>query len=182
MFRIERMPLSPKHRPRIAEILRAVVIFTEEEVRVALDLVDRNLAGEKDYQIHVGVDNTSNASGYVCFGKRALTVGVYDLFWIVVDPLFQHLKLGYLLLESVEDVVKQQGGRMILAETSSRSVYRGARAFYSTCGFKEVASICNFYRPGDSLLIYQKLLNRPSNFLTYFGDTGCVMDATSRFQ
>lgn len=162
VFSVEGMSLPIDHRPRIAEILRKVNVFNEEEISVALDLFDRCLAGGDDYQIHVAVNEESRAIGYVCFGRRPLTDGVYDLYWIAVDPVYQRMGVGRRLLASLEEAVGRLEGRMILAETSSRDSYWQAREFYAKNGFDRIVSIDDFYAPGDSLLIYQKGIDRPS--------------------
>ena len=158
-FHVEQMPLSAAHRPRIEEIIKKVGVFNKEEIAVAVELVDQCLAGGEDYVIHIAVDDaTSQAIGYVSFGRRPFTDGVYDMYWIAVDPDSQQKGVGQQLLESVERVITNCGGRMILAETSSRSVYQNAREFYVKNRFQKVAEIKDFYSIGDALLIYQKLL------------------------
>ena len=158
-FYIQKMPFLKVHRSRIEEILRKNGIFNETEIQVALELVDDCILGKNEYSIHVAVENnTSNTIGYICFGKRPLTDGVYDLYWIVLDPEYHHKGVGHELLVSFEEEVKHQNGRLILAETSSRQVYLKARNFYSKNGYKVIASIDDFYGPQDSLLIYGKYL------------------------
>ncbi|MCL4436177.1 MAG: GNAT family N-acetyltransferase [Thaumarchaeota archaeon] len=160
-FHVEQMPLSAVHRPRIEDIIRKVGVFNNEEIAVAVELVDQCLAGGDDYMIHVAVDDiTSQAIGYICFGRRPFTDGVYDMYWIAVDPDSQQKGVGKQLLESIERVISGRGGRMILAETSSRSVYQKARGFYEKSGFQKIAEIKDFYSIGDALLIYQKHLKR----------------------
>ncbi len=158
-FHVEQMPLPAAYRPRIEEIIKKVGVFNKEEIVVAVELVDQCLAGGDDYMIHVAVDDTtSQAIGYICFGRRPFTDGVYDMYWIAVDPNSQQKGVGQQLLESIERVITSCGGRMILAETSSRLVYQKAREFYVKNGFQKIAEIKDFYSTGDTLLVYQKLL------------------------
>jgi len=63
------------------------------------------------------------------------------------------------LLRFMERDIKDLGGRMILAETSSNPEYQGARDFYSKHGYREVARIDDFYRVNEGLIIYQHRLD-----------------------
>jgi ribosomal protein S18 acetylase RimI-like enzyme len=158
-FHVEQMPLSAAHKPRIEEIIRKVGVFNNEEISVAVELLDQCLAGEDDYLIHVAVDETTfQAIGYICFGRRPFTDGVYDMYWIAVEPDAQQKGVGQKLVESSQTVIINRGGRMILAETSSRPVYQKAREFYVKNGFQKIVEINDFYSIGDALLIYQKQL------------------------
>ncbi len=160
-FHVEQMPLSVAYRPQIEEIVKKVGVFNKEEIAVAVELIDQCLTGKDDYLIHVAVDDaTSQALGYICFGRRPFTDGVYDMYWIAVDPESQHKGVGQKLLESIEKVITSFGGRMILAETSSRLVYQKARGFYLKNGFRKIVEIKDFYTIGDALLVYQKQLKQ----------------------
>jgi ribosomal protein S18 acetylase RimI-like enzyme len=98
--------------------------------------------------------------GYACYGPVPLTVGVYDLYWIVVDPASQKKGYGRQLLAAVESHVRQLGGRKILIETSSQESYAGTIRFYESSGYELVARIRDFYRIGDDKLIFSTDLPR----------------------
>jgi GNAT superfamily N-acetyltransferase len=53
--------------------------------------------------------------------------GVWDLYWIAVDPKHQGQGLGQVLLRFVENEVRRQSGRMLLIETSSKRSYAPIR-------------------------------------------------------
>jgi len=44
-----------------------------------------------------------------------MTQGAFDLYWISVDPNFQGRGIGSKLLNFLEEVVREKGGRMVLA-------------------------------------------------------------------
>jgi ribosomal protein S18 acetylase RimI-like enzyme len=153
-------PLEPGDRSRIRDIVTASGNFTEEEIAVAQELVDSALQdGEASgYIIVVLEDRTRNPAvqGYACYGLTPLTQGVYDLYWIAVDPKAQGGGFGRKLIHFVEDEVMRRGGRMVLIETSSQESYGGTIRFYERSGYELVARIRNFYRVGDDKLIFQK--------------------------
>jgi ribosomal protein S18 acetylase RimI-like enzyme len=151
-------PAGQKDRDRILEILIAVARFTDEEVRCAIDLVDQSLATPEkgEYLVHVLEDRV--VQGYVCFGPTPLTDGVFDLYWIAVDPRQQGQGLGQILLRFVENEVRKQNGRMLLIETSSKDTYGPTLRFYERSGYEEISRIKDFYRIEDDKIVFCKKL------------------------
>jgi ribosomal protein S18 acetylase RimI-like enzyme len=80
------------------------------------------------------------------------------LYWIVVDRATQKKGIGRYLLEYVEREVKEQGGRMLLVETSSQESYGETIRFYEKNSYQLVARIKDFYRIGDDKLVFSKVL------------------------
>jgi len=66
--------------------------------------------------------------------------------------------LGAQLMAVVEDELRQRGAGIIRVETSSLEGQGGARRFYEKTGFKLAGSIPDFYRKGDDLLVFAKVL------------------------
>ena len=157
-------PAESRDRGRIHEILVATARFTEEEVRGAMELVD--LAQEHsergEYIVHVLEEPESgpkkHVQGYVCYGPTPLTEGVFDLYWIAVDPKQQGQGVGQLLLRFVENEVRRQRGRMLLIETSSKESYAPTMRFYERSGYEEISRIKDFYRIEDDKVVYCKKL------------------------
>lgn len=153
--------LRAADRGPLAELLRATDAFTEEEVDVALELIDLGLGDppSSDYLFLVAAsDDDERVLGYVCWGHVALTDGVYDLYWIAVDPRQQGGGVGRRLMAAAEKAVQAAGGRMVLVETAGKPSYAATRAFYERIGYREVARIPDFYRKGDDKVIYGKAL------------------------
>lgn len=151
--------VEPSDRDRIHEILIAVARFTEEEVRCAIELVDEAITEPEkgEYLVHV-LDDSGAVQGYVCFGATPLTDGVFDLYWIAVDPRRQGQGFGQVLLRFVENEVKKQHGRMLLIETSSKDSYGPTLRFYERSGYDEISRIKDFYRVEDDKIVFCKKL------------------------
>lgn len=149
--------LKAEDRQPILDMLTGIVQFNEAEVAVAMELIDVALfrPDQEDYHIFV-FEEEGKVHGYHCTGRRPLTDGVFDLYWIVVDPSYQGKGLGRLLLEHAEDLVVKNNGRWLLAETSSKESYTATRGFYGKKGYSVVAKIDDFYALNDSLVIYGK--------------------------
>ena len=119
-------PADRNDRDRIHEILVGTARFTADEVRCAMDLVDQSLDHPErgEYLVYVLEDPDSGprkiVQGYVTFGATPLADGVFDLYWIAVDPKQQGQGYGQVLLRFVENEVRRHRGRMLLIETSSK--------------------------------------------------------------
>ncbi len=145
----------------INDLLNAVPNFKQGEVEVAMELV--NIAAsnpdQKDYNIYV-YDINGDIMGYHCTGKRPLTDGVYDLYWIVAKPSPSIKGIGRSLLEHAEHFVKENNGRWLLAETSSQESYTATRNFYLRNNYSIVAEINDFYSVGDNLVVFGKYFSK----------------------
>jgi len=137
--------------------------FNDVETETALELADDALKeGEASGYIFVVLEYGKEhpvLHGFACYGPTPLTQGVYDLYWIVVDPAAQRKGLGLYLLAYVEHDVTKRGGRMLLIETSSQETYSATIRFYEKNGYQLVARIKNFYRVGDDKLVFSKELD-----------------------
>ncbi|HVT44187.1 MAG TPA: GNAT family N-acetyltransferase [Thermoanaerobaculia bacterium] len=152
----------PADRERILEILIATARFTEDEVDAAIGLVDQGFTelGGSEYRSSVieASDAIPSIIGYVCYGPTPRAEGVFDLYWIAVDPLWQKSGAGTMLLRFVEDEVRSARGRMLLIETSSKESYRPTVRFYEGCGYREITRIKDFYRVRDDKIVFCKTL------------------------
>jgi ribosomal protein S18 acetylase RimI-like enzyme len=152
-------PVAVSDRERIQEILVATARFTRQEIGWAMELVDLILQRplREDYVAHV-LDEGGRVHGYVLYGPTPMADGVFDLYWIAVDPARQGQGLGQLLLRFVENEVRRQSGRMLLIETSSKRSYAPTLRFYQEAGYREISRIKDFYRIEDDKVVFSKSL------------------------
>ena len=61
--------------------------------------------------------------GFAIYGRRDLAEGVFDLYWIAVDPNARRKGVGGALITASEEAVRAMGGRMLIAETSGTVEY-----------------------------------------------------------
>ncbi|NUN09449.1 MAG: GNAT family N-acetyltransferase [Ignavibacteriaceae bacterium] len=149
-------PFKPSDREQILDMLKRIEQFNRDDVSIAMELIDIavSLPSQRDYNIFVCEEE--RILGYHCTGRRPLTDGVYDLYWIVADPSAGKKGIGTLLLNHAEEFVKSENGRLILAETSSRDIYAGTRNFYLKNNYELLAEIKHFYTVGESLMVFGK--------------------------
>ena len=136
-----RLPSSPRASPqptggRIEAITRAVGLFREDEIPVALEVFDAAVAGRPPATPTRRSAPISTASlvGWICWGPTPCTLGTYDLYWMAVDPEVQGTGIGTALLLEME---RRLAGlaRLIVIETAGRPDYAATRAFYQGRGY-----------------------------------------------
>ena len=152
--------LIDSDREKIKRILESTDNFNENEINIAIELINIyiNDENQKDYEIFV--DEEENViRGYVCIGPRPLTTGTFDLYWIAVNPEVQSKGIGSSLIKYIENHIKEGQGRLILIETSGKPSYEKERKFYEKNLYSEIVNIRDFYDKGDSLVIYGKYLD-----------------------
>ena len=66
--------------------------------------------------------------------------------------------IGGLLNAHAENLIKNRGGRLVIAETSSQPRYEKTRRFYATHGYSELSRIRDYYKVGDDLAVFGKYL------------------------
>ena len=149
-------------RPAVVSLLAALQqtgVFTANEVRTALELIDEwlQLGERSDYLTYV-VEEEGRVRGYVCYGPTPLTDSTYDLYWIAVDPSTHGRGFGRRLLTFAEADILRRGGRLVLIETSSQDANQSTIRFYERAGYDLAARIRNFYRAGDDKLVFAREL------------------------
>jgi GNAT superfamily N-acetyltransferase len=149
--------LTAADRGRLEEITRAVGLFREDEIPVALEVFDeatRAGALGESYQL-LGAEVEGSLSGWICWGPTPCTLGTYDLYWMVVDPALQGTGIGTAMLVEME---RRLAGvaRIIVVETSGRPDYGPTRRFYEARGYGAAATIPDFYAPGEDQVVYVK--------------------------
>jgi len=143
---------------QIQDITARAGVFSQEEVECVSELWQEYLTlGPETCGYNFIVERDGDqVLGYACYGPRDLTDGVFDLYWIAVDPNARRNRVGHGLLTASEEAVCKLGGRMLIAETSGTPHYEPTRKFYFNMGYKIEATIKDFYVMGDDLTIFIK--------------------------
>jgi ribosomal protein S18 acetylase RimI-like enzyme len=152
---------TEKDGPGILALSRHIAGFNDLDVECIEELWYEYLAKGAEasgYQFTV-MGEAGRVLGFACFGPTPLTRGVYDLYWLAVDPDERRRGAGRKLVAQMEAQIRAQQGRLILIETSSGREYQAARRFYESCGYHYQAVIHDFYDIGDDLLTFGKKLD-----------------------
>jgi D-alanine-D-alanine ligase len=148
--------LSAADRGRIEEITRAVGLFREDEIPVALEVFDEAVreGGSQSYTA-IGSDVDGRLVGWICWGPTPCTLGTYDLYWMAVEPALQGAGFGTALVLEMERRLTGLA-RLIVVETAGRPDFAATRAFYEARGYRAAATIPDFYAQGDDQVVYVK--------------------------
>lgn len=150
-------PPERRQRQQVAEIAAATGVFRPDEIEVALEVFDGFCdAPDVDYSAIAAFSGPDQLAGFAFYGPTPCTLDTWDLYWIVVHPLFHGAGIGRGLVERMERHVRSAGARMCVIETSSREDYSATRHFYAACGYREVARVADFYDEGDDRVTYAK--------------------------
>ena len=143
----------------VKDIIASSGFFSKEEIDVAVELVQERLGkGLLSGYCFLFAEKDDHVIGYSCFGPIPCTTESYDIYWIAVQNDLRRSGLGKEILLRVEEKIKRMGGTRVYVETSSRAQYTPTRSFYMRCGYKKEATLNDFYSPGDSKIIYLKVL------------------------
>lgn len=146
--------LTAADRGRIEEISRAVGLFREDEIPIALEVFDGAVAGSPDYRA-LGAEHEGRLAGWICWGPTPCTLGTFDLYWMAVDPALHGAGIGTALVAAMERCLDGLA-RLIVVETAGRAEYAPTRAFYEASGYRPVSRIPDFYARGDDQVVYVK--------------------------
>jgi GNAT superfamily N-acetyltransferase len=149
--------LHASDRGRIEEITRAVGLFREDEIPVALEVFGEAIrTGSPDAPyVALGADVDGRLAAWICWGPTPCTLGTYDLYWMAVDPSIQGSGVGTALITEMERILAGTA-RLIVVETAGRADYSATRAFYEARGYRATATIPEFYGPGDDQVVFVK--------------------------
>ena len=145
-------------KEQITDITARAGVFSQEEIDSVPVMFDEYLqyGTEGDGYHFIVYRENDQVLGYAIFGYHDLTDGVYDLYWIAVDPNARRKGVGRALITACEEAVRAMGGRILIAETSGTAEYKSTREFYIRMGYVNEATIEDFYKPGDDLKIFVK--------------------------
>jgi len=151
-------PLSPADRAALEAVLRSDDTFRDEEVAVALELIDDALAKpHSDYWFQLA-DDGERVVGYICYGPTPMTDTSFDLYWIVCHAEARGQGVAGALIRAMESDLAGRGASGVRIETSHLESYGSARRVYDRHGYTEVGRIEDFYREGDALVTFYKRL------------------------
>ena len=154
-------PATAQDREEITEIVQATGNFNAEEIAIADELIDiyLNRPEQRDYFAYV-FDDDGRTAGFLIVGPTPATTGTYDMYWIASHPDYYGKGISQSLDRFAEQFVKERGGYLLIAETSSQTSYDRTRAFYDKQGYEVVSRITDYYKPGDDLVVFGKRLDR----------------------
>ncbi|OGV70263.1 MAG: hypothetical protein A2283_00390 [Lentisphaerae bacterium RIFOXYA12_FULL_48_11] len=150
---------SVEDRNAIITITEGTGYFRPDEIEVAREVLDDALLkGPEGHYQSFTAESNGRAVGWICFGPTPCTLGTFDIYWLVVDPVCQRMGIGGALMRQAETLIASRSGRMSVIETSGKGLYDSTRCFYHKLGYSEQARIAGFYADGDDKIIYTRTI------------------------
>ncbi|HSW58586.1 MAG TPA: GNAT family N-acetyltransferase [Dehalococcoidales bacterium] len=150
-------PMNEQDKQSILEILYNTPEFNPMDLAVAIEVIDDYLQNPVDsgYNIMVA-EIDSNIAGYICYGHNSMTVSTWEIYWIAVSHNLQGQGIGRQLMAEAEENIRKAGGKLIVLETSSTSLYDKTNRFYINLDYKIDCQIKDYYAPNDDMILYEK--------------------------
>jgi GNAT superfamily N-acetyltransferase len=144
--------------PAILEIARGISLFDAGDVDTIQELwTEFTSRGDSESWYHfLAARQAGDLVGFACYGRRPLTEGTFDLYWIAVDSSHHRQGIGELLLKHVEAQVQARGGHLLIAETAGKPAFEPTRRFYLGSGYELEGRLRDFYAIGDDLYIFTR--------------------------
>jgi ribosomal protein S18 acetylase RimI-like enzyme len=155
-------PAAPTDTPAILALAVDTAMFPAHELGPVRDMLDGFHAGQlaPGHRVEVCVDDPAGAPvGVAYFGPDPAADRKWDLWMLAVAPARQGQGIGGRLLRSAEAHARAGDGRLMLIETSSLPRFTATHAFYRKHGYAEVARIPDYYRDGDSKVVFARRLS-----------------------
>lgn len=102
------------------------------------------------------VDHVPIAVAY-CAPER-MTEGAFNLYLIAVDKNLQGKGIGAEIMTYVENLLLENGARILIVETSGLPEFELTRKFYDQLGYTREAVIREFYQEGEDKVVFWKKL------------------------
>ena len=154
-----RTEVIPQDIETVRDIIVSSGFFYDFEVPVAVELVQDGLdLGDRSDYHFLFAELDGKTVSYSCFGPVAATEGSFDLYWIATHNDYRGRGIGNELICETHRIIKEMGGRIVIAETSTLEKYTPTRHFYDRTGYTKEAQINDFYKEGDGKVFFVKRL------------------------
>lgn len=148
-------PTKSEDVPALQLVLDQTELFPSE---LLPDMISAFLSTEASPHLWLTCETEGMASGFCFAAPEELTEGTWNMLAIAVHPSGQGRGCGGAMAQRLEAVLRDQGHRVLIADTSGRDEFRGAREFYRKNGYVEEARILDFWAAGDDKVVFWKLL------------------------
>jgi ribosomal protein S18 acetylase RimI-like enzyme len=149
----------PQDTPTLLQLAEGTGVFRPLEIEALREVLDDYHATNVEHGHRcVTWNEDSRLVGFAYFAPAAMTDRGWYLYWIAVAKDRQGGGIGRSLLAYAEAEIQQRRGRLLLVETSSLPSYEPTRRFYERLGYHRAAVLEDYYRDGDSMIVYRKRL------------------------
>ena len=152
-------PVEESDRSAVTRLAEVSGLFSADELADVEAMVDAFLGGALGEGHAWLIHDEDSPEGVAYFAPEEFSAGVWNLYMLAVAPESHGTGIGAKLVAHVTDAVREQGGRILLVETSGVPGFERTRRFYEMCGFVREATIRDYYGPGDDKVVFWKSLS-----------------------
>ncbi|MGB3619564.1 MAG: GNAT family N-acetyltransferase [Catalinimonas sp.] len=105
-------------------------------------------------------DGDDQPDGIAFCQAEKFTEGTFNLRAIAVRPDARGAGVGSRMVTFIEEELRARGGRLLIVETSGTDDFASTRRFYQKLGYRQAATLADFWADGDDKVIFRKKLRR----------------------
>lgn len=153
-------PATPDDTQALLSLAAATGLFELSQVDDLTEMLIEHFSNDADSQGLWLIDYDHEPVGVAYVAPEHMTHGTWNLYLIAIHPNYQKQGRGAALLKHVEQLLADQGERVLLVETSGTKDFEYVRKFYRNHSYEEKARIRNFYLDGVDKVVFRKRLRR----------------------
>lgn len=138
----------------LKNILDQIDLFPAEMLE---SMLNGFLEGDTD-DLWLTLEDNGTALGFCYAIPEQMTEDAWNILALGVAPRHQGSGAGRQLTQQMEAQIEDQGGRIIIVDTSGTEAFAKTRAFYEKTGYTEAARIRDFWSKGDDKVTFWKAL------------------------
>ena len=153
-------PTVPADTPTLLTLAKETGVFKPMEIQALREVLDDYHDHEhKAGHVSVTCEEEGEIIGFAYYAPASMTERSWYLYWIAVHKGTQARGVGSQLMSYLEaDIRRRQPGAILFIETSSQPHYELTRKFYLKHGYDQEAVLRDYYAPGDSMVVFRKVL------------------------
>ena len=149
-------PTVPDDTTALLALANGAIGFESNELEELRKTLTDYFNGDNDSGHFWLTDDDEGAVAAAYCAPERMTNGTWNLLFLAVRPDRQGQGRGTAMVRSVEQMLRERGGRLLLVETLAS--FERTREFYCKCGYEEEARIRDFYEAGYDKIVYRKVL------------------------
>ena len=150
-------PTTATDIPALTRVLDGTDLFPSEMLP---DMLEGFLSDEASPEIWLTAEHEGEAVGFCYAVPEELADGTWNMLAIAVLPAQQGTGAGGALVAELEQQLRDDGQRILIADTSGLDEFAQTREFYRKNGYAEEARIRDFWAKGDDKVVFWKSLNQ----------------------